>query len=227
VARRRTLTKRGPDPPDLTADLDPAPGGFHSGVQWECVFADGDTEVGPQLVDIVVLESVWSNADLTGRHLTNLRCRDVHFDRCDLSGAVLEAASLTRVMFTGCRMSGVVLSGARLQDVYIRDCRVDLANFRMAHADFLLVEDCSLREAEFNQAVLTRSALRYCDLSSANFQDCTLTDVDLHDSTVDGLRGALSLGGASISPSQLIALAPALATAAGINVTPAARWQDC
>jgi uncharacterized protein YjbI with pentapeptide repeats len=190
------------------------------------VQAGSDVEMGAHLAQVELRESVWINADLAGRHLSGFRCRDMRFERCDLSGAVLDAASLTRVLFTGCRMTGVVLSGATLQDVHIRECRADMAYLRMARADFLLVEDSSLREADCYQATLAHTGLLGCDLRSANFHDCRMTDVDLHDSTLDDLRGALSLRGASISPDQLLPLAPSLLAAAGINITQTARQRE-
>jgi len=93
-------------------------------------------------------------------------------------------------------------------------------------ADFLLVEDGSLREADCYQATLAHTGLLGCDLRGANFHDCSMTDVDLHDSTLDNLRGALSLRGASISPDQLLPLTPSLLAAAGINITQTARQRE-
>lgn len=179
-----------------------------------------------RLADVVLRESVWSNVDLAGRHLSGFRCRDTRFERCDLSGAVLDSASLTRVTFTECRMTGVVLSATDLQDVRIQDSRADMANLRMARANFLLIDDSSLREAEFYSATLVRSALLGCDLHSANFRDCSMDDVDLHDSTLDDIRGALSLRGANISQAQLVALTPSLLADAGINITQIGQWRD-
>lgn len=220
MTSRRSPRKRVPDAPDIPDVLDPAPGRLDSRALWECVRAGGDVEVGDQVADAELRESVWSSADLSGRRLTGFRSRDTRFEGCDLSGALLDGASLLRVEFVGCRMMGVVFSGATLQDVHIRDCRADLANLRMARADYLLVEDSSLREAEFYQASLARSALLGCDLHGANVRDCELTEVDLHGSSLAELRGALSLRGARISADQLLALAPALAAEAGIEISP-------
>jgi uncharacterized protein YjbI with pentapeptide repeats len=175
------------------------------------------------VADVELREVVWTNGDLAGRHLPGFRCRDSRFEGCDLSGAVLDGGSLTRVTFEGCRLTGVVLAGATLQDVRIRQCPADMANLRMARGNFLLTEDSSLRGAEFYQAELARSALLGCDLTGAEFEGCSLSEVNLLGATLDDLRGALSLRGATIGPDQLIALAPALAAAAGITVTTAVR----
>ena len=225
MARRRASLKRGPEPPDIPPELDPAPARLEPRARWECVHAGASTEVGGRLADITLRETVWSNVDLAGCHLTGFECRDSRFERCDLAGAVLDGAALTRVTFTQCRMTGVVLSGTTLQDVWLHECRADMANLRMAHADFLLAQHSTLREAEFYQAALARSALVGCDLSGANFEGCEMRDVDLHDSTLDDIRGASGLKGASIGPDQVLGLASALVAAAGIDVTQAARWR--
>lgn len=220
MARSPKRRKRAPDPPDLPTELDPAPARLESRARWECVHAGGDVEVGAELAGVDIRESDWADADLAGRHLSGLHCRDVRFDRCDLSGAVLDAATLTRVLFTDCRLTGVVLNGATLQDVHVRGGRADMAYLRMAKANFLLVEDSPLREVDCYQATLAHTAFLGCDLRGANFQDCRLTDVDLHGSNLDGLRGALSLRGASIGIDQILPLAPSLLADAGISVTP-------
>ena len=144
----------------------------------------------------------------------------------DLSGLVLEGASLTRVSFAGCRMTGIVLAGATLQDVRMDGSRVDLANLRMAQAGYLLTEDSSLRQAEFYQASISDSALLDCDLTGADFTECRVSNLELHGSVPDELRGALSLRVATISPDQVLALAPSLLAGAGIRVSPTPRTRD-
>lgn len=218
---RRTAPKTAPDQPSVPRHLDQAPPSLVSGARWDGVQADGDTEAEGELAGVELVESSWRNANLAGRRLAGFRCRDMRFDHCDLSGALLGQAALTRVSFVGCRLTGIVLSGATLQDVYVVDSRADLANLRMAKADFLRFEDSSLREADFYQSVLARSALTSCDLTAANFQDASTPDLDLQNSVLDGLRGALSLRGAKIGAHQIVALAPALLSAAGISVASA------
>lgn len=190
-----------------------------AGARWDGVQAGSDVQVDDGVPDVEVLESVWIGADLAGRRLTGFRCRDTRFERCDLSGVVLDGATLTRVSFMGCRMTGAVLSGAELRDVRISESSADLMNLRMVEATYLLVEDSSLRQAEFYRATVAHSGLLGCDFTGADFTDCTLTAVDLRGSVLDDLRGALSLGGATISPDQVVALAPSLLAAMGVAVT--------
>jgi uncharacterized protein YjbI with pentapeptide repeats len=211
--------KVGPDAPDVPDDREPAPAALESGAVWDCVDADAGVSVPEDVYDCTMQESRWVGADLRERRFAGLRCRDTQFERCDLSGAVLDEAVLTRVTFTNCRLSGLVLSGAELADVRISDSRADLASLRMARGKYLLVENTSLHAADFYEFAGTECALLGCELTGANFQDSRLTGMRLHGSTLDDIRGALSLRGARIGSDQLVPLGVAMLDALEIRVT--------
>lgn len=218
MARTRSKKVR-PDPPEVPDEWEPAPAAIDSGETWDGVDAGADVEVPGRLADFTMQESRWVDADLSGRRFTGFRCRDVQFVHCDLSGAVLDEAVLMRVRFTDCRLTGVVLGGAELSDVHITDSRADLASFRMAKAKFLRIENTSLHGADFYEFAATGCGLIGCDLAEASFSDARLSETDLHGSTLDDVRGALSLRGARISSDQLVPLGAALLAALDIQVT--------
>ena len=126
---------------------------------------------------------------------------------------------LTRVVFTDCRLTGTAFDGAQLTDVRITDSTADLTGFRMAKARFLLVENTALHGADFYEFDGEHCALLGCDLAEASFDTARLRETDLHGSSVDDVRGALSLRGARISPDQIVPLATTLLDALGIEVT--------
>lgn len=211
--------KSVPEPPEAPAEWEPAPAAVESGATWDGVHADATTVVPPHVADLTLQECRWSDADLSGRQFTGLRCRDVRFEHCDLSGAVLDDAVLTRVTFTDCRLTGVVLGGATLQDVRITDSRADMAAFRMARGTFLRIENTSLHAADFWEFAGSDCALLGCDLAEANFEDARIGGTLLHGSTLDDVRGALSLRGTRISSDQLVPLGAALLAALDVQVT--------
>ena len=216
---RARQKKRRPEPPDLPDEFGPAPAIVENGDVWDCVAADAEVRVPERVADLRVQESRWVDTNLAGTRFTGLQCRDVEFVRCDLSGAVLDSAVLTRVVFAGCRLTGTILDGAQLTDVRIAYVAADLASLRMTRARFLLVENTGLHGADFYEFDGEHCALLGCDLAEANFDAARLVEVDLHGSTVDDLRGALSLRGARISPEQIVPLAATLLDALGIRVT--------
>ena len=211
--------KAGPDAPDVPPQLNPAPGLLQSGALWDCVEAGATSDVPERVVDIKLRESRWTGGDFVGRTLAGLVALDTRFVGCDFSGAVLPGAVLTRVTFTDCRLTGAIFGGAGINDVRFTGCRAADMSFRMAKAKYLLAENCLLRAADFYEATLEFTRLVNCDLSEANFRDARLSGVKLHGSTLNDLTGALSLRGAEIDTQQLLVLAPALCSAAGINVT--------
>jgi uncharacterized protein YjbI with pentapeptide repeats len=216
---RSRPTKRRPEPPDLPDDPAPAPAAVEGGELWDCVEAGAEVHVPERVADLRIQESRWVGGSLAGVRFTGLECRDVEFAHCDLSGARLEEAVLTRVVFTDCRLTGTAFDGAQLTDVRITDSTADLAGFRMTKARFLLVENTSLHGADFYDFDGEHCALLGCDLAEASFDTARLRETDLHGSTVDDVRGALSLRGTRISPDQIVPLASGLLDALGIEVT--------
>jgi uncharacterized protein YjbI with pentapeptide repeats len=200
-------------------ERDPAPGAVESGAHWDCVEAGADVRAPEHVTGLTVQESRWVGGSLTGTRFTGLQCRDTEFVHCDLSGAVLDSAVLTRVTFTDCRLTGTVLDGAHLADVRISGCTADLMSLRMARARYLLVENTGLHGADLYEFDGEHCAFLGCDLGEASFEAARLAETDLHGSTVDDVRGALSLRGARVSPDQIVPLAATLLDALGIQVT--------
>jgi uncharacterized protein YjbI with pentapeptide repeats len=216
---RSRPVKRRPEPPDLPTELAAAPAAVEGGELWDCVEAGVEVRVPERVADLRIHESRWVGGSLAGVRFTGLECRDVEFVHCDLSGARLEEALLTRVVFTDCRLTGTAFDGAQLTDVRIADSTADLAGFRMARARFLLVENTSLHGADLYDFDGEHCALLGCDLAEASFDTARLRETDLHGSTVDDVRGVLSLRGTRISPDQIVPLATGMLDALGIEVT--------
>lgn len=216
---RTRPTKHRPEAPDLPTELETAPLVLEGGALWDCVEAGGQVRAPEQVADLRIQESRLVGGQLAGVRFTGLECRDVEFVHCDLSGARLDEAVLTRVVFTDCRLTGTAFDGAQLTDVRITDSTADLAGFRMTKARFLLVENTSLHGADFYDFDGEHCALLGCDLAEASFDRARLRETDLHGSTVDDVRGALSLSGARISPDQIVPMASSLLDALGIQVT--------
>jgi hypothetical protein len=57
-----------------------------------------------------------------------------------------------------------------------------------------------------------------CDLAGADVSKVRCTDVDLRGARLDGVKGVGALKGATISPDQLVVLAPGLAHAIGLRI---------
>ena len=107
-------------------------------------------------------------------------------------------------------MAGVVLSQANLKHVRFVDCKLDEANFRLAQADHMEIRDCSLIDADFYEAALTKCALDRCDLRGSDFSKASVQGLRLCQSRLDGVRGAMSMGGVVVTGDQVLPLALSL-----------------
>jgi uncharacterized protein YjbI with pentapeptide repeats len=143
---------------------------------------------------------------------------DVELDRSDTSNADFAGSRLSRVLFSNCRMTGVALANATLEDVVFRGCKLDLGNLRMAKLLQVTFEDCLLDDTDFNGSAIELSRFDRCKIHRCEFTGTRMREVDLRGSEIV-LRGkATDLGGAIVSPMQLMELAEPLAHEARIRV---------
>jgi uncharacterized protein YjbI with pentapeptide repeats len=143
------------------------------------------------LIDVVVREGDFANADLTG-------------------------ARFKRVVFERVRMTGVTLAEIEAEDVAFRGCRLDLASLRAAKIGRVAFEDCVLDEADLYGATLRHVRFTGSQLRRLELEHAQLFGVDLRGSELEDPRGELR--GTIIDSVQLAGLARALAQRLGIKV---------
>jgi uncharacterized protein YjbI with pentapeptide repeats len=178
-----------------------------------------DADLAGQIADQVRLTRCELHGVVfTGAQLRGLALVDVLAIDCELSGAILHEASLRRVELRNCRMTGVVMSQSSLGHVRLVDCKLDGANLRLARADHVEMSDCSLVDADFYEAVLTTGALHGCDLRGSDFSKASVKGIRLERSKLDGVRGAMSMGGVVVAGDQVLPLAQSLLSELGIVI---------
>jgi uncharacterized protein YjbI with pentapeptide repeats len=152
------------------------------------------------------------------------RLRGARFIDCVLAevrgvGTDLAGASLRDVELVDARLGGIQLHGSALERVVVRGGKIDYLNLRQSRLRDVAFEGCVLLEPDLGGAQLERVTFRDCTLRRADFTGARLADVDLRTAAeLDIARGLDRLAGAVISPSQLLALAPAFAAQAGVRV---------
>jgi uncharacterized protein YjbI with pentapeptide repeats len=205
--------------PEFPAPLSPEPPSEphvreHSGISSHDEWEDErivDADLAGQVADRVRLTRCeLHRVVLTGAQLRGLALVDVLAVDCELSGAFLHEALLQRVELRNCRMTGIVISQSTLSHVRFVECKLDEANLRVAQADHVEMSDCSLVEADFYEAVLKKSALERCDLRGTEFSKASVQGLRLGGSNLDGVRGAMSMGGVVVAGDQVLPLALSL-----------------
>ncbi len=110
---------------------------------------------------------------------------------------------------------------SELRSSRIADCRIGFLNLSGASLLDVVVTSCHIDELDLTEAVLNRVRLEDCRIGTLRLRGARLSDVDLRGLDVAGLNeidDATALRGATIEPSQLPLLAPALAAGLGLHV---------
>lgn len=201
--------------PELGAQRSgPEPDGSYDGVAFEDADLGGSEAAGARF-----LECTLRNCSLDEAHWPRARLLDSVLEAVTGAGTQLASAELRDVELRDARMGGVQLHGAELSRVLVHGGKIDFLNLRQSRLLDVTFENCVLVEPDFGGAVLERVAFPGCVLRGADFSSAALTDVDLRDTAeLEIAAGVGRLGGATISPAQLTALAPAFAAELGVRV---------
>ncbi|MFI9504017.1 pentapeptide repeat-containing protein [Nocardia sp. NPDC052566] len=140
--------------------------------------------------------------------------RDVRWVGTDVS----DTAWRDSEMIAGA-LSGVDLAGSQLRRLRFEGCKFDSVNFRKSNLRDVEFVDCVLRHADFADASLTNVRFPGSILDEITLSRAELTKVDLRGAHAIGIaEGMEALRGATITPGQLMDLAPAFARHFGIVV---------
>ena len=88
----------------------------------------------------------------------------------------------------------------------------------MIDADCARFESCSLARTDFAHSHIERAACIDCDLTEADFSNSKTAGVALHGSTLNGLKGALTLRGAAIETNQVLELGLRVLMELGVQI---------
>ncbi|NSC22440.1 pentapeptide repeat-containing protein [Streptomyces albus subsp. chlorinus] len=190
------------------------PDGDYDGVRFEGLDLSGTDGGGARLLEVGMYRCALDEARL-GR----LRVIDSVLEGVWGVGVDLVGAELRDVELRDARLGGIQMHGARLNRVLVRGGKIDFLNLRQSTLSDVTFEGCVLNEPDFGGATLQRVAFRDCVLRRAELNQVRLKDVDLRGATeLDIAVGVERLAGATISPHQLMELAPAFAAQIGVRV---------
>ena len=164
-----------------------------------------------------------------------LACR---LERCDLDGlsmrrarvaeclvADMHAASLDVAesvwrdsLVTGPRLGAMSASGATWSSVRIRGGKLNFVDLTTACLTNVVFEACEIGELDLADAELRIVRFVGSSIDELTVAGARLTEVDLSGATLRAIRGIDGLRGATISPGQLVDLAPLLADHIGLRV---------
>jgi uncharacterized protein YjbI with pentapeptide repeats len=210
-------------PPQALADLPYARAlsryeGSWDGDDYDTVHVDGRTVTDVNVSGARFMECAITGTTIDGGRFRRTRFIDTWFHKTRIVGADLAESGWQDVTFLGGVLAGPHLHGAELARVVFQGCKLDAVNFRDARLSDVRFDDCLLRDVDFAGAELRRVAFPGSRLSGVNLSRVTLDKVDLRGAELGLTGGAECLRGATISPAQLLDLAPLLAASLGITV---------
>ncbi|WP_062981980.1 pentapeptide repeat-containing protein [Nocardia anaemiae] len=186
---------------------------------YDCVHITGadidDIDAGNSRFSETVFTALAINrGSLRFSRFTDVWQRNVRWVGTDLSDTSWQDVEL----IAGAR-SGVDAGGANLRRVRFEGCKFDSVNFRKSKLREVQFVDCVLRHADFGDAELTKLTFPGTTVEGLLLNRARLKQVDLrgaaHLNVAEGLE---ALRGATITPLQLLDLAPEFAKAIGITV---------
>src|SRR3954454_4715895 len=212
--RERGLVAPRVSPPDLPPRLaegpPPSRGEESFQLRWTALDTVTDAAHGA-LAECELAEVTVERLDLSGASLV-----DVDVSALRATVLVGRAARLRRVRLAGGRIGTLDLADADLDEVELRGIRIDYLSLAGARVEDLVISDCTIGTLDMPQARLSRVAFHDSRADEVDTRGLRCENVDLRGLDAVSYLDLASLRGATLSPAQVEALAPALAAALGI-----------
>ena len=199
--------------------LEPWDGKLLADARYDTVHFDAAELEAPVATGARFIESALTSTTFDGGSFRLSRWSDVWMKAVRWIGTDLSGTDWMDVEITGSVFAGTTVYDAQLRRVVIRESKADSVNLRGSRLQEVSFVDCQLSHLDFAGATLTDVTFEGCELHGAAFDNAHLKNVDFrHAHELAITSGYDALKGATISTSQLVNLAPALAQVLGISV---------
>jgi uncharacterized protein YjbI with pentapeptide repeats len=194
------------DPGDLagSADLESL---RYSALRLDALDLGGARLDGVELVDVAADET-----DLRGARFNEVRCERVSLP------VVRAARTDWRDVEVSGRLGSVEAYEAQWRGVHVVGAKISYLNLRAAELLDVAFTDCVVEELDLQGAEATRLRFTGTTIARLDVRGARLKDVDLRGATLEVLDGLGDLRGATVSPAQLMLLAPLFADHVGLRV---------
>jgi uncharacterized protein YjbI with pentapeptide repeats len=125
---------------------------------------------------------------------------------------------MRRVQIQGSRLVGFGLAGGTIEDLLVVDSTLALASLAFSKLRNVVFERVDLAEASFMEARLEGVEFIDCKLVGADFRGAKQKRCAIRGTPIDGILGTDWLKGVLMPWGDVLASAPALATALGIII---------
>lgn len=169
-----------------------------------------------QLEDLRLVDLVAAVEDVVERP----EIINVKLENADIAGFTAREGRAERVLVSGGRFRGVTWAGGILQDVIVDSAACADISFRFSTLRRVTFRNCELPGADFTEVTFDQVRFEDCVLAGAQLHRAKIKSLRIEGCDMTGATGVEALSGASITPDDLLQLAPSLAAALGIIVEP-------
>lgn len=180
-----------------------------AGVRAESLSWTGRRRLGSSRVDDLAAAS-WS--------ATAASFVDSFLEGLEVTALDAAGSSWWNVTVTASRIGSAELYDSTWRGVRFRRCKLGYLNLRGARLTDVEFADCVITDLDLARASATRVAFPGTRIGRLELTGAKLVDVDLRGAALDDVGDAEGLRGATITTTQLLDLAPALAARLGIRV---------
>ena len=199
--------------------LEPWDGQLLADARYDTVHLDGAELEGPVATGARFIESALTSMTFDGGTFRLSRWSDVWMKAVRWIGTDLSGTDWMDVEINGSVFAGAAIYDAQLRRVVIHESKADSVNLRGARLQDVSFVDCKLSHVDFAGATLIDVSFPGSELHGAAFDNAHLKNVDFREAhELEITSGYEALKGATITTSQLVGLAPALADVLGIAV---------
>lgn len=155
----------------------------------------------------------FDETSLRRAHISECLIEELHATSFDTGDSVWRDT-----LVTVRRVGALLAAGASLSSVRLRGGRLDLLDFSGAHLVAVAFEGCAVGELDLGTAEGRGLSFEGSEIELLDVTGSRLVDADLTGATIGAVRGVAGLRGATVTPVQLMDLAPHLAAHLGIKV---------
>ena len=211
-----------PEPPsdiELPVTMTPFPGvALAPHGDYDAVHFAGLDLAGQSADDAAFLGCRLGRCGLDGVSMRRARIAECLLD--ELRATSVDAAdSIWRDTLVTVRRVGALLAiGASWSSVRVRGGRIDLLDLSGAKLRGVALEGCAVGELDLGTAEARDISFEGCEIELLDVTGARLVAADFTGATIGGVRGVDGLRGATITPAQLVDLAPQMAAHLGLKV---------
>ncbi len=192
--------------------------GLEANGDYDAVHFAGLDFAGQAADDAAFLGCHIERCALDGVSMRRARISECRLD--ELGAASLDAAdSVWRDTLVTVRRVGALLStGGSWTSVRVRGGRLDLVDLSGAKLTGVAFDGCVMGELDLGTVEARDLSFEGCEIELLDVTGARLLRTDLTGASIGSVRGVEGLRGATVTPEQLIGLAPLLAAQLGIKV---------